>query len=90
MFSMRAIDVTFVLSGKGLHSNNQNCNCYAAFCASSGYDSMRLVAPSSSPYAKIAVIGPLSPTVTAGATFSGGAFGSQISGAFQTSCNPCP
>ncbi|PZX40691.1 putative Flp pilus-assembly TadE/G-like protein [Roseinatronobacter thiooxidans] len=88
MVSLRAIGVSFVLSGKGLHSNNQNCNGYAAFCASSGYDSMRLVAPSSGPYADIAVIGPLSPTVTAGATFSGGAFGSQISGAFYVPNGP--
>ena len=88
MVSLRAIGASFVLSGKGLHSNNQNCNGYAAFCASSGYDSMRLVAPSSGPYADIAVIGPLSPTVTAGATFSGGAFGSQISGAFYVPNGP--
>lgn len=80
--SMRALDVTLVLSGKGPLVSNQNCNGQAAFCAASGYDTMRLVAPKSGPFANLAVIGPLASGVTAGASFGGGASGSQISGAF--------
>lgn len=80
--SMHALSATFVISGKGVQTYNNNCNGLAAFCASSGYDSMRLVAPTTGPFAGLAVIGPLSPGVTAGASFGGGAFGSQISGAF--------
>jgi len=80
--SMKALGVTFILSGKGLVGSNQNCKGQSAFCASSGYDSMQIVPPSSGPFANIAVLGPLSPGVSAGAAFEGGAYGGQISGAF--------
>ena len=80
--SLRASEATFLLSGKGVSGNNANCNGQAAFCAAGGYSSMRLVAPTSGPFANMAVLGPLAPDVTAGASFAGGARGSQISGAF--------
>ncbi len=80
--SMRALGVTFVLSGSGVQLSNQNCKGRAAFCAGSGYNSMQIVPPSSGPYADLAVLGPLSPNVSIGAAFEGGAHGSQISGTF--------
>ncbi len=80
--SMRAVGATFVLSGNGASAQNQNCNGGAAFCAGSGYNSMYIEPPSSGPYANFAVIGPLAPNVAAGASFEGGAYGGQISGAF--------
>lgn len=80
--SLRALDVTYLLSGKGLSGSNQNCNGQAAFCASSGYSSMQIVPPTSGPFAKLAVVGPLSASVTAGASFEGGAHGGQIAGTF--------
>lgn len=80
--SMHALDATFVLSGKGPAPVNANCNGAAAFCATAGYDSLRLVAPGSGVFAGLAVIGPPAANVTSGASFSGGASGGQISGAF--------
>lgn len=80
--SMTALDASFVLSGRGAPSQNQNCNGAAAFCAGSGYSSMQLTAPSAGPFADLSVIGPLSPGTDAGASFGGGASGSRISGAF--------
>ncbi len=80
--SMLALNATFIISGKGVQAFNQNCNGLAAFCASSGYSSMRLVAPTSGPFEGLAVLGPMAQGVTAGASFGGGASGSQISGAF--------
>lgn len=80
--SMNALGVSFVLSGKGAPSQNQNCNGAAAFCAANGYSSMQLTAPSAGPFADLSVIGPWSPDTDAGASFGGGASGSRISGAF--------
>lgn len=80
--SMLALGVTFIISGKGAPGRNQNCNGEAAFCASSGYSSMQIVPPTSGPFARLAVIGPLSSDVTAGASFEGGAHGGQIAGTF--------
>lgn len=80
--SMRALGVTFVLSGSGVQLSNQNCRGRAAFCAGSGYNSMQIIPPSSGSFANLAVLGPLSPSVTVGAAFEGGAHGSQISGTF--------
>lgn len=80
--SLRALNVTLVLSGRGATASNQNCHGVAAFCAGAGYNSMQLVAPSTGPFARLAVLGPLTADVTAGAAFGGGASGSQISGAF--------
>lgn len=80
--SLNAMDATFVLSGKGAPNQNQNCHGAAAFCAGSGYRSMQLTAPGAGPFANLSVIGPLSPSIPAGASFGGGAGGSRISGAF--------
>lgn len=80
--SLRALEVTLALSGKGVTGSNKNCNGQSALCVGAGYNGMLLVSPSTGPYAKLAVIGPVSAGVTAGATFTGGASGGQISGAF--------
>lgn len=80
--SLRALDATFLLSGKRVPGTNTNCHGAAAFCAAGGYSSMRLTAPMSGPFANMAVLGPLTSDISAGASFAGGASGSQISGAF--------
>ena len=81
LVSMQAIDTTFVLSGRGVPTGSVAC-ANQAFCASAGYSNMKLVAPTSGPFAKLAMIGPLNPSVHSGASFQAGALGSQISGAF--------
>ncbi len=80
--SLRALGVTFNISGNGAMVHNNNCAGLSAFCAGTGYSGMQIVPPSSGPYENIAVLGPLSPNVTAGATFHAGASGGQIAGAF--------
>lgn len=51
------------------------------FCVAAGYSNVTITAPSSGPTANLAVVGPLSSSNTAGASFAEGA-GTSISGAF--------
>jgi Flp pilus assembly protein TadG len=78
--SVKALGVTLVLSGKNV-PNGGSCNGYS-FCVAAGYSNIQLEAPTSGATAKLAVIGPTSSTVTAGATFAEGGSNAQISGAF--------
>lgn len=79
-FSVRAIDVTLIISGKNV-SNSGACNGFV-FCIASGYSGVELTAPTTGPLAKVAVVGPQLASRTAGATFSQGGSNARISGAF--------
>ena len=78
--TVHAVNVSFILSGKQT-PNNWPCSGLA-FCLGAGYNNIKLVSPQAGPYANLAVIGPQSSTNLAGALFTGGAGGAQISGAF--------
>ena len=78
--SVKAIGVTLVLSGKNV-PNGGSCNGYS-FCVAAGYSGIQLEAPQTGATAKLAVIGPTTAGVTAGATFAEGGSNAQISGAF--------
>jgi hypothetical protein len=79
-----ALGVTLVLGG----ASTVSCGgTTSAFCAGSGYNTIKLTAPTSSSTegsstAQLAVIGPQTSTITAGATFTSGASNTQVSGAF--------
>jgi Flp pilus assembly protein TadG len=79
-------NVTLVLSGK-TKSNSGSCNGYV-FCVAAGYSNIVLTAPQTGSTAKLAVIGPTSTSVTAGATFAEGGSNAQISGAFYFPYGP--
>jgi Flp pilus assembly protein TadG len=81
-----AQNVTFVISGKVLPSSG-NCSGLA-FCVGAGYSSYILTAPTTGTLANLALIGPQSSSNTAGATFSQGATGAQITGAFYFPYGP--
>lgn len=84
--SISGTDVTLVLSGKA-KSSSGSCNGYV-FCVAAGYSNIVLTAPQSGATAKLAVIGPTSTSVTAGATFAEGGSNAQISGAFYFPYGP--
>ncbi|RAZ90468.1 hypothetical protein DPM33_13195 [Mesorhizobium hawassense] len=79
-------NVTLVLSGKA-KSSSGSCNGYV-FCVAAGYSNIVLNAPQTGATAKLAVIGPTSTSVTAGATFAEGGSNAQISGAFYFPYGP--
>lgn len=81
IISLQAIDVSIILSGRGVPTGNQACT-NQAFCAGAGYNNMVLRAPTSGSFAKLALIGPTTATVHSGASMQAGAAGGQISGAF--------
>ncbi|MDO9526827.1 MAG: hypothetical protein Q7J57_15035, partial [Gemmobacter sp.] len=81
MVSFRALNATLIVSGRGVPPGTFDC-AYRAFCAIAGYSDIRLEAPASGPFAKLAVIGPINPAVKSGASFQSGASGGQISGTF--------
>jgi len=81
MVGLRAIDVTIILSGRGVPTNGWQCRDQA-FCTGGGYSNMVLRAPGTGPFAKLAVIGPQNTSVRSGAAFTSGASGGQISGTF--------
>ncbi|MER9326980.1 pilus assembly protein TadG-related protein [Mesorhizobium sp. M0488] len=85
-FSISGTNVTLVLSGKA-KSNSGSCNGYV-FCVAAGYSNIVLTAPQSGATAKLAVIGPISSSNTAGATFAEGGSNAQISGAFYFPYGP--
>lgn len=78
--SLRAIDVTLIISGKNV-SNSGACNGFV-FCIAAGYSGVELTAPTTGPLAKVAVAGPQLTSRTAGATFAEGGSNARISGAF--------
>jgi Flp pilus assembly protein TadG len=84
--SVSGSNVTLVLSGKS-KSNSGSCNGYV-FCVAAGYSNIVLTAPQTGATAKLAVIGPTSTSVTAGATFAEGGSNAQISGAFYFPYGP--
>ncbi|UCI18000.1 pilus assembly protein TadG-related protein [Mesorhizobium sp. B2-1-8] len=84
--SVSGTDVTLVLSGKA-KSNSGSCNGYV-FCVAAGYSNIVLTAPQTGAMAKLAVIGPTSTSVTAGATFAEGGSKAQLSGAFYFPYGP--
>lgn len=73
-------------------SSTVSCGYYpvttSGFCIGSGYQNVTLVAPSSGTYANLAVIGPVSSTNSAGASFTAGASGTSISGALYFPYGP--
>jgi len=79
--SLRAIDVTIILSGKNAPTGGWACPD-KAFCAAAGYSNMILRAPETGPFTKLALIGPTNASVRSGAALTSGASGGQISGAF--------
>ncbi|TPI34102.1 hypothetical protein FJW08_03800 [Mesorhizobium sp. B3-2-1] len=84
--SVSGANVTLVLSGKA-KSSSGSCNGYV-FCVAAGYSNIVLTAPQTGATAKLAVIGPTSTSVTAGATFAEGGSNAQISGAFYFPYGP--
>ncbi|WP_232375765.1 pilus assembly protein TadG-related protein [Mesorhizobium comanense] len=84
--SVSGTNVTLVLSGKA-KSNSGSCSGYV-FCVAAGYSNIVLTAPQTGATAKLAVIGPTSTSVTAGATFAEGGSNAQISGAFYFPYGP--
>ncbi|TIT05642.1 MAG: hypothetical protein E5W86_30130, partial [Mesorhizobium sp.] len=68
-------------------SSSGSCNGYV-FCVAAGYSNIVLTAPQTGATAKLAVIGPTSTSVTAGATFAEGGSNAQISGAFYFPYGP--
>ncbi|WP_263488856.1 pilus assembly protein TadG-related protein [Mesorhizobium sp. ES1-3] len=84
--SVSGVNVTLVLSGKA-KSSSGSCNGYV-FCVAAGYSNIVLTAPQTGATAKLAVIGPTSTSVTAGATFAEGGSNAQISGAFYFPYGP--
>lgn len=79
--SVEAIDTTFAISGNGPEPSGWECRD-RAFCVSAGYSNIHITAPVDGPHAGLAVVGPLSPSRTAGALFTSGASGAKVSGAF--------
>jgi hypothetical protein len=79
--SLEALDTTFLISGAGTGPGGWACGG-RAFCVTAGYSNLRITAPTSGPFADIAVIGPLDPSRTAGAELSAGASGARVSGVF--------
>lgn len=76
---LTGLGVTLVVSG----ASTTTCNSLtSAFCLGSGFDTVKLTAPSSGSTASLAVVGPQSSSNTAGATFQNGASSTQVSGAF--------
>jgi len=78
--SVSGTNVTLVLSGK-TKATSGSCSGYV-FCIASGYSNIVLTAPQTGATAKLAVIGPIPTTNTAGATLVQGGSNAQISGAF--------
>jgi hypothetical protein len=93
---VQASGVTFVIGASDTISSCNGVSTATSFCVSAGYNSVNIVAPTSSTAAGLegfAVIGPpvnntstvegaQSPNPTAGASFGAGASGTKISGAF--------
>jgi hypothetical protein len=76
---LTGLGVTLVVSG----ASTVTCNSQtSAFCLGSGFNTVKLTAPSSGATANLAVVGPQSLGRTAGATFQNGASNTQVSGAF--------
>ncbi|MEX1233488.1 MAG: Tad domain-containing protein [Roseovarius sp.] len=70
--SVEAIDTTFLISAEGPEPGNWGCDDQA-FCVSSGYSDVKVSSPDTGPFADIALVGPLDPMNSAGATFRAGA-----------------
>jgi hypothetical protein len=85
MVSVRAIDVTIVLSGKTT-ANAGNCTSQS-FCIGAGYNNVVLRAPTTGATAGMAVIGPTDGK-TQGASLTEGAGNASISGAFYFPTGP--
>lgn len=79
--SVKAIETTFAIAGDGIIPGGSECGGQA-FCVSAGYSNIRIEAPQSGPFKDLAVIGPLDAGNNAGAKFTAGASGAEISGAF--------
>ena len=77
---MYGADVTMVTDGSSTPSSGV-CSGQA-FCVAAGYGHVTLTSPTSGTTADLAVIGPQSPSTTAGAYFAEGASNTNISGAF--------
>lgn len=79
--SIEASNTTFLISGAGAGPGGWGCGGQA-FCVSAGYNNLRITAPTSGPFTDVAIIGPLDPSIQAGATLTAGASGARVSGAF--------
>jgi len=82
-----ALGVTLVIGGATitLPSGASPVSCggtSSTLCVGSGYSTVKLTAPTTGSTAQLAVIGPQTASITAGATFTAGATNTQISGAF--------
>jgi hypothetical protein len=77
---MDGVGVTLVVDGSSTPSSG-SCSG-EAFCLAAGYSNVTLTAPTTGTTASLAVIGPISSSNTAGATFAEGASNTSISGAF--------
>jgi Flp pilus assembly protein TadG len=73
-------NVTFV-DGGGSTPSSGSCSGQS-FCVAAGYSNITLTAPSAGTTAELVVIGPTSTSNTTGATFTEGASGTSLSGAF--------
>jgi hypothetical protein len=71
--------VAMVIGGASTPSTGA-CSGYS-FCVASGYSSVVLTAPTTGTYANLAVLGPTTSTITAGASLAEGASGTSLSGA---------
>lgn len=78
--SVRGIDVSIVVSGKATPANGA-CRGWS-FCVAAGYRDVEISAPTSGTTANLAVIGPQSAAIGAGALFAQGGSAGRISGAF--------
>jgi Putative Flp pilus-assembly TadE/G-like len=79
---LTGLGVTLVVSGTSTVSSCGSSSVASAFCLGSGYDTVKLTAPSSGSTASLAVIGPQSSSYTGAAAFANGASNTQVSGAF--------
>lgn len=78
--SVRGTDVSLVVSGKETPTGG-SCRGWS-FCVAAGYRDVEISAPASGAMARLAVIGPQSAAISAGALFAQGGSGGRISGAF--------
>jgi Flp pilus assembly protein TadG len=79
---LTGLGVTLVVSGTSTVASCGSSSVASAFCLGSGFNTVKLTAPSSGSNAGLAVIGPQSSSYTGAAAFANGASNTQVSGAF--------
>jgi len=77
---MSGTDVTFTI-GANTVPNSGSCPGYA-FCVAAGFSNVTITAPKSGALANLLVVGPITASNKAGASFVQGASGTSLSGAF--------